>query len=149
MGLIVNKPVAQLDLAALFDQLDIDGEAGQGQAIHFGGPVEQQRGFVLHSRDYAGAEGTIEVGDTLAMSATLDILRDMAADTGPQTTLVALGYAGWSAGQLEQEIAENAWLIADLDPEIIFAPANASKWEGAVRSLGIEPGLLSAEGGRA
>lgn len=150
MGLIVNKPARDLDFTALLDQLEIDYSAGlQRRAVHFGGPVEGGRGFVLHSRDYAAEEGTLEVGDGFGMTATLDVLREMATGRGPDSALVALGYAGWGEGQLEDELAGNGWLVADAAPELVFHRDHGDKWRKAIASLGIDPLNLSAMGGSA
>jgi len=149
MGLILNKPASQVDFTELMEQLDIPLTAPTSRPIHFGGPVEMQRGFVLHTRDYAGDSTTLTVGEDFGMTATRDVLRAIAGGQGPRDALVALGYAGWGAGQLEDEIAQNGWLIADPTPELVFAPDNDGKWMAAIGTLGIDPLLLSSEGGRA
>lgn len=150
MGLIINKRVPDISLDDLLDQLEIGGGFGSaGVGVHFGGPVEGSRGFVLHSVDYEGGAGTLEVDQGIAMTATKDILEDIAKGTGPQQALTALGYAGWGPGQLEGELQENAWLTVDADAAIVFDPDNESKWTKALGKLGIDPMLLSAEGGRA
>lgn len=149
MGLIVNKPSAELSFADLLDQFDLSPDRTADRPVHFGGPVEMQRGFVLHSRDYGGDDTTLDVTDDVAMTATLDILRAMAGGTGPSTALVALGYAGWSPGQLESEIAQNGWLVAETSSELVFGADNDGKWVAAIRGLGIDPLLLSGAGGRA
>ena len=149
MGLIVNKPAPQLSFADILDQLEIPPDRTAARSIYFGGPVEAQRGFVLHSRDYDEDDTTMGVSDDVAMTATLDILRAMADGSGPTHALVALGYAGWSPGQLENEIARNGWLVADPNADLVFATDDDDKWVGAIRALGIDPLLLSGEGGRA
>lgn len=150
MGLIVNKQVPELMLDDLLEQLEITGGAGsKGQAVYFGGPVEGGRGFVLHSSDYAGRETTMQIDETFGMTATKDILVEIAGGTGPREALTALGYAGWGPGQLESELQQNAWLTVDADTAIVFDTANAEKWSKALKKLGIDPLMLSAEGGRA
>ncbi|WP_421701661.1 YqgE/AlgH family protein [Aliiroseovarius sp.] len=150
MGLIVNKPTSDLALDDLLDQLDIDkGEGSRGIGVFFGGPVETGRGFVLHSRDYHGSPSTLQVDEAFSMTATRDILEDIARGLGPAQSLAALGYAGWAPGQLEGELQQNAWLTVDADEAIVFSADIGGKWSAALAKLGIDPLLLSAEGGRA
>lgn len=149
MGLIVNKPAAEIVLTDLFEQLSIPGAAPLEARVHFGGPMETSRGFVLHSAGYRQDDTTLDVAGRFGMTATLDILRAMASGDGPDQALVALGYAGWGPGQLESEIARNGWLVADGAPEIVFDRDHCAKWSSAVRSLGVDPVLLSGGGGRA
>ncbi|MCV6586179.1 MAG: YqgE/AlgH family protein [Marinibacterium sp.] len=154
MGLIVNKPSVDLTVARLLEQLDIDG-AGQGGGrfdaapVHFGGPVETGRGFVLHSDDYRSNLQSLTMGDGLAMTATLDILEAMARGQGPEQALMALGYAGWGPGQLEGEIAQNGWLTVPATRDLVFACANEDKWSQALALLGITPLMLSGDAGHA
>lgn len=151
MGLIVNKPMEEVTFADLMAQLDI-ARRGTPPAmpICFGGPVEMRRGFVLHSPDYAPrGEDALRVDPHFAMTATLDILEDIAAGRGPLRALLALGYAGWGAGQLEAEIARNDWLTADATPELVFDHKMERKWDAAVQSLGVNPLMLSSEAGHA
>lgn len=155
MGLIINRPLAELTLSEMFEQLGIANGSGSlpDLPICFGGPVEQGRGFVLHETSYAqgdaGHAGRLEVDDTFAMTATLDILDDIAQGEGPDQAIVALGYAGWGRGQLESEIAQNAWLICEAAPDLVFNVDMPRKWEAALAKLGIDPILLSAQAGRA
>ncbi len=150
MGLIVNKPAPGLKMNDLLKQLDIPrGDGSIGIGVHFGGPVEHGRGFVLHSGDYSTNDATMKVDDRFAMTATLDILQDMARGEGPKRRILALGYSGWGPGQLEDEIQRNGWLTCDASPEIVFARDDGAKWVAALKSLGIDPLLLSAEAGRA
>lgn len=150
MGLIVNKRVPDISLNDLLDQLEITrGDESGRIGIYFGGPVEGGRGFVLHSCDYEGSVGTLAVDDQFSMTATKDILVDMARGSGPVQALTALGYAGWGPGQLEGELQQNAWLAVDADAAIVFDPDNDTKWARALAKLGIDPSLLSSEGGRA
>lgn len=150
MGLIVNKPAQELRFRDLLKQLGIEASADVGGIrVHFGGPVEHGRGFVLHSADYDADGASLRVSPSFAMTATLDVLQDMARGAGPARALLALGYSGWGPGQLEGEIQANGWLIAAADPELVFALRDADKWEAALRSINIDPRLLSREGGRA
>lgn len=150
MGLIINKPAPELRFADLLKQLGIP--AGEGLAdtrVHVGGPVERGRGFVLHSAEYEVEGSSLRVNPAFAMTATIDILQDMARGCGPAKALLALGYSGWGPGQLESEIQANGWLVAPANPDLVFGARDAEKWEGALRALSIDPRLLSTEGGRA
>lgn len=150
MGLIVNKPAVDLQFSDLLEQLEIAPvESFRPIEVHFGGPVEHGRGFVLHSKDYIAEDSTLEVNDDFGMTATLDILEDISQGNGPDACLLALGYAGWGPGQLEDEIRANGWLTCDAEAELIFSNDNNTKWTAAIESLGIDPRLLSAEGGTA
>ncbi len=150
MGLAVNKPATEIGFGDLLEQLDIPpGPDTDARPIFVGGPVETSRGFVLHTNDYAVKAGTLRVNDSFAMTATKDVLEDIAAGRGPRAALAALGYSGWGPGQLEDEIRQNAWLTVEADPEIVFAPDIAGKWEAALAKLGITPLALSAAAGRA
>lgn len=149
MGLIVNKPAPEIVLTDLFEQLSIPRGIPLEARVHVGGPMETSRGFVLHSASYRQDDSTLDVAGKFGMTATLDILRAMASGTGPDRALVALGYAGWGPGQLESEIARNGWLVAEAAPDLVFDRDHAGKWNSAVRSLGVDPVLLSAGGGRA
>jgi putative transcriptional regulator len=150
MGLIVNKPAPGLAMDDLLEQLEIPrGDGSRDVLVHFGGPVEHGRGFVLHSGDYRACESTLRVDERFGMTATVDILKDMAGGGGPESRILALGYSGWGPGQLEDEIHGNGWLTCDASPEIVFAEDDEGKWIAALKSLGIDPLLLSAEAGRA
>ena len=150
MGLVINKPTGDLTLKELMDQLSINTGPGLiNRSVHFGGPVETGRGFVLHENAYHSSISTMTIGDRLAMTATLDILEDMGEGRGPQKAIVALGYAGWGPGQLESEISRNGWLICDADPGLVFDTADANKWSAALKTLGIDALALSAEAGHA
>ena len=145
MGLIVNKPQSRVSFAQLLAQLEIAKTADTPDiTVHIGGPVEQQRGFVLHSNDYAAAEGTLRVDDTFHMTATLQVLEDIAKGAGPATALLAMGYAGWGPGQLDFEITQNGWLTCAADAAVVFGKDNDAKWQAALKLLGIDPLLLSA-----
>ncbi len=150
MGLIINKPVQDLSFDGLLDHLSIPkSPAGREIVVHFGGPVERGRGFVLHSPDYRSSGTTLQIEGGYGMTATLDVLEALAQGTGPTRALLALGYSGWGPGQLEAEIARNDWLTVDPDETLIFAARDADKWAGALRGLGIDPLTLSATAGRA
>ena len=151
MGLIVNKPAPDLSFADLLAQLKIPASVELADTrVHLGGPVEHGRGFVLHSAEYMrpGVRASASRPD-FAMTATVDILQDMARGAGPARSLLALGYAGWGPGQLEGEIQANGWLTAPADAELVFGLRDSEKWGAALRSISIDPRLLSAEGGRA
>lgn len=147
MGLIVNKCADALVWKDLFGKLDIPiGTVNAPRPVHYGGPVETVRGFVLHSSDYHAEEATMAVEDGVSMTATLDILHAIAKGVGPDRAIVALGYAGWAPGQLESELQVNGWLTCDPDGEMLFGDENETKWERALAKLGIDPTMLSAGG---
>lgn len=150
MGLVVNRRADGVSLKQLMDQLDITiGPDMAASTVHFGGPVEMGRGFVLHSGDFFIEDATMRVDDSISLTATLDILRAMAAGRGPRHALIALGYAGWAPSQLEQELQRNGWLTCEADEDLIFSADDGGKWEKALGKLGIHPSLLSATGGSA
>lgn len=150
MGLIVNKPMHEPGFRGLLEQLDIvPGDDCAKVQVHFGGPVEGGRGFVLHSAEYVAEGGMLRVNDAFGMTATLEILEDLANGNGPDRALLALGYSGWGPGQIEQEILRNGWLSCDATPDIVFASDSTAKWERALKSLGVEALTLSATAGRA
>ena len=150
MGLIINKPVPDLSFGSLLDQLNIP-RAPQGRdiVVHFGGPVERGRGFVLHSSDYTSGQATMKIAGGFGMTATLDVVEAMARGDGPTSALLALGYSGWGPGQLEAEIARNDWLTADAAQGLIFSANNRGKWGDALRGIGVDPLSLSPTAGRA
>jgi len=150
MGLIVNKPSRELNFDELLEQLGIDKEtATDSPKVHFGGPVDIGRGFVLHSADYGDQDTTMKVDERFGMTASIDVLEDLASGCGPKQALLALGYAGWGAGQLDDEILRNGWLTCEATPELVFEAKNDSKWALALKSLGIDPLMLSSAAGRA
>lgn len=150
MGLIVNKPSVDVTMEGLLEQLSITpGPVQGGRKVHFGGPVEMGRGFVLHSADYRSELTTLQVDEDFHMTGTLDVLEHIAGGDGPALWMAMLGYAGWGPGQLEEELAQNAWLVCDASVELVFGTADSAKWGAALKSLGISAHVLSAEGGRA
>lgn len=150
MGIIINKPAAGLRLPELFEQLEVDSSqpAPDGPVL-VGGPVDKDRGFVLHTRDYANDEATLPINDHIGLTATKDVLEAMASDSPPQRSLLALGYSGWAAGQLDDELVANAWLVCDMDEQLVFETDDADKWPRALECLGISPEHLSALSGHA
>lgn len=152
MGIVVNKPAADLNFPDLLVQLDIipDGErirlprrVGRMRVL-MGGPVETSRGFVLHSPDFFIDQSTLPIDDGICLTATIDILRAIAKGEGPAEAVLALGYAGWGAGQLETEIQANGWLHCPADPGLIFDAALDDKYGQALRKIGIDPAMLSS-----
>lgn len=150
MGLIINKPADDVNFTELLERLEIAPVVGASSpAIYLGGPVEHARGFVLHSSDYSTEAATLKVDDDFGMTATVEVLEDIAHGDGPQAALLALGYSGWGPGQLENEIAHNGWLIGDADSTIIFGGDDSGKWSAALAALGVDALTLSADAGRA
>ena len=149
MGLLINRPINSLTFPELLEQLKID-HFGHQEPIRvlFGGPVEQARGFVLHSRDYI-QDASLVVDENIILTATIDILRAIAEGTGPSNCLLALGYAGWGAGQLDYEIKNNGWLSVGADEDLIFGSDLDEKWEKAMSKIGIDPRMLSDNAGHA
>ena len=149
MGLVINRLFDALSFPDLLKQLDImPSSECEPIRIHFGGPVESGRGFVLHSGDYC-QETTLMVDEHVGLTATVDVLRAIAEGRGPRQSLLALGYAGWSAGQLDEEILDNAWLSIPADDDLLFGASLEFKWERALAKIGADPLLLSAEAGHA
>jgi len=149
MGLVVNRLVPTLTFPDLLNQLDIETYGQEDQIrVHLGGPVDEERGFVLHSPDYM-KDSTVVVGSRYALTATVDILRDMASGTGPNQSMLALGYAGWGPGQLDQEILENGWLNVPANDAIVYDDKLDTKWDRALGQLGIDPRLLLDQAGHA
>lgn len=149
MGLVVNKLFDGISFTSLLNQLDIEvTQPARELTVHFGGPVESGRGFVLHSADY-NREGSVQVSDQVVLTATVDILRAVAEGQGPQKAILALGYAGWGPGQLDEEMQQNGWLHAPADNRILFDTDQDRKWERALASLGINLSMLSADVGHA
>ena len=149
MGLVINKVLDSLSFPDLLEQLGLDC-SGDGERIdvHFGGPVESGRGFVLHTSDYA-QEATLVVDGEVGLTATVDILKAIAEGSGPKRCFLALGYSGWGPGQLDQEIMRNGWLSVTPDVDLVFGPDLDRKWEQAMDKIGIDPRMLSDTAGHA
>jgi putative transcriptional regulator len=154
LGLVVNRSVDDMTEADLYKQLELSPAPGSdGRPVILGGPVEIQRGFVLHSGDYRREE-TLSLADgQMGITGSLDIMRDMAAGTGPKQALLTLGHSGWGPGQLDRELVDNAWLVVPTDLDLVFGSDLAAKWGRALAKvddrLGIDPGLMSHLSGRA
>lgn len=151
MGVVVNKPKEQLTLSDVFDHLGLETEGELAERVVLdGGPVRPDRGYVLHSEDFAAGEATQDVAPGVRLTATRDVLVAVAGEEAPQDFLLALGCAGWGAGQLEQELMHNAWLVVDFDKAIVFDERHEEKWTRAIKTLGLDPSqLMSGEVGRA
>lgn len=150
MGLILNKPTKDVSLRDLLDQLSIDAsDLTPDMQVYFGGPVETGRGFVLHGTAYKSALSTLNVDGLFGLTATVDVLEDLARGEGPERVIVALGYAGWGKGQLEAEIGNNGWLTCPAEVDLVFGTQDNVKWEAALNSLGVDALVLSAEAGHA
>jgi putative transcriptional regulator len=149
MGLILNQVINGLSFPSLIEQLGIEEVVNDPTVpIHFGGPVESGRGFVLHSNEYQ-RDATLEVDDSVSLTATIDVLKAIAGGRGPKQSLLALGYAGWGPGQLDDEIRANGWLQVPADMDLIFGDNQVNKWELSIAKIGIDPGMLSDEVGHA
>ena len=149
MGLVLNRLAGNISLPDLLTQLGVEQHVPDDAIrIHFGGPVETGRGFVLHSTDYAAGD-TLRVDEEVGLTASLDILRAIADGAGPRQRILALGYAGWGPGQLDAEIQANGWLSAPADETILFGDRLDEKWDRAFQKLGIEPGHLTSDAGHA
>ena len=148
LGLVINRPT-DLSVAGLLEKIDLTLEIAlpQNAAVYFGGPVHTDRGFVLHSP--AGSfSSSIQLGN-LALTTSRDVLQAVAQGNGPDKMLVTLGYSGWGAGQLESEIAQNAWLTVPASAEVIFATPPEDRYAAALKLLGIDPAMLSGVAGHA
>lgn len=156
MGLVINQRASHISFPDLLTKLNIVPAGSEGisegvrrMSIHVGGPVETGRGFVLHSSDYFVNDSTLPIEDGVCLTATIDILKAIAAGNGPNRAILALGYAGWSPGQLETEIAANGWLNCPADAELIFGTELESKYERAMAKIGIDPSHLVSDAGHA
>jgi putative transcriptional regulator len=149
LGIIINRPLT-MDLGEVFEQLGLDASQSHvsRQNVLLGGPVQTDRGFVLHSPG-AGFESTLLVSDKLHLTTSRDILDALASGQGPERAIVALGYAGWEAGQLEDEMARNAWLTVPVDENLLFDVPAEDRWQAAGRLLGINLLHLSSDAGHA
>src|SRR3954471_12707337 len=157
MGIIVNRPAGSIDFPELLVQLKIIDKAkpiklsenAESMKVLKGGPVETGRGFVLHSSDFFIEDATLPIDDGICLTATVDILKAIARGAGPKHAILALGYAGWAPGQLENEIQGNGWLHCAADPDLIFGRDVEDKYLRALRKIGIDPAMLSSEAGHA
>ena len=157
MGIIINQRAPNISFTELLEQLNIVPPEDRislpsslgAMDVYLGGPVETGRGFVLHSADYFKAESTLPIDESMCLTATIDILRDIAKGSGPNKALLALGYAGWAPGQLETEIQSNGWLNCPADPELIFDAEVDRKYNKALGSLGVDPIRLVNDSGHA
>jgi len=157
MGIVINQRAPNISFTELLEQLDIVPSEDRialpaglsAMKVHLGGPVETGRGFVLHSADYFKADSTLPINESVCLTATVDILRDIAKGSGPNKALLALGYAGWAPGQLDDEIQANGWLNCPADPELVFDPAIDRKYHRALNRLGIDPIRLVNDSGHA
>jgi putative transcriptional regulator len=157
MGIVVNQPatnikfpdlLVQLEVIPAAERIQLPVEAGDVKVLK-GGPVETGRGFVLHSADFFIENSTLPIDEQICLTATLDILKAIAHGEGPESAILALGYAGWAPGQLEQEIQQNGWLHCSADPELIFGKDTGTKYDKALRKIGIDLSHLSNEAGHA
>jgi putative transcriptional regulator len=148
LGIGLGRIVPRISFHDLLGQLDIEPGVAPDVAIHAGGPVQPQRGFILHSTDWGGEE-TVEVAGRWGLTATLDILRAIAEGRGPTHWLAALGYAGWGAGQLEEELRGNGWFATPGNDELLYASDVESRWCAAFRSAGVDTRMLTADFGTA
>jgi putative transcriptional regulator len=149
MGVMVNYPVKDLKMDQIYEQLDIEQDTlTKDFPIHFGGPVEANRGFIIHSSDYAD-EGSLIDMNGISVSASLSLLKAIASGKGPQSGMLVLGYAGWSPGQLEEEIEAGSWMVVPATKELVFETINETKWDEAIATLGIDMGHFSGDIGHA
>ena len=157
MGIVINQRAEEIEFGKLLVQLDIVPETEairlppQAEAVRVlrGGPVETGRGFVLHSADYGANDSTVRIADNVCLTATIDILRAIARGAGPAQAMLALGYAGWSSGQLESEILANGWLTCPADADLIFDADLDGKYDRALAKLGVHAAMLSSDAGHA
>ena len=157
MGIVVNHPARNIKFTDLLVKLEVIPSSQRvqlppgagGVKVMRGGPVETERGFVLHSADFFIENSTLPIDDGICLTATIDILKAIARGDGPASAILALGYAGWAPGQLENEISGNGWLHCAADPELIFGADISAKYERALKKIGIDPGMLSSEAGHA
>ena len=156
MGLIVNQRSPHISFTDLLHKLNIlpGGEEEisndiLGMSVHLGGPVDTGRGFVLHSGDYFADDSTVSIGDGICLTATVDILKSIAAGDGPDRSILALGYAGWSPGQLESEIQANGWLNCPADPDLVFETEIDEKYDSALSRIGVTMAHLVNDAGHA
>lgn len=149
MGLVVNKPMENVGFPELLDQLGLEASGPKRDIrVHFGGPVESGRGFVLHTSDYV-QDATMVIDERMALTATTDILKDIADGKGPRSSILVLGYAGWGPGQLDGEIQANGWLSVAADDGLVFGGDPENAWDAALAKIGVTPAMLSGSAGHA
>ncbi len=150
LGLVINRPL-EMRMSEVLDQLSLPTEDAslRGMAVLSGGPVQRDRGFVLHRPGPRAWESTMQVSDTLHVTTSRDVLAAMANGDGPKPAVIALGYAGWEAGQLDEELLQNAWLTVPCDDALIFELPFEQRWHAAARLLGVELSRISSQAGRA
>jgi putative transcriptional regulator len=150
MGIVINKPKDEVTLNDVLSHLGLAAKGAlAARAVMDGGPVRQERGYVLHSDDYAAPEGTHDVAPGIRLTATREVLEAVARTEAPKRFVLALGCSGWGAGQLEDELKDNAWLVVDPNDAIVFGDSHENKWVRAIRTLGFDPAQLSDTAGRA
>ncbi len=156
MGIIINQRASHINFPALMERLGLSAVAAGSRVtgladrpVHVGGPVETGRGFVLHSSDYAASDSTLQIDSKVCLTATVDILKAIAAGIGPHQSILALGYASWGAGQLEDELAANGWLTCPSDPDLVFSSDLDLKYTRALATLGVDLSHLSSNAGHA
>lgn len=149
LGLVINRPL-DMQLGEIFEHIKIDYAKPEAKRmpVHLGGPVQQDRGFVLHE-PLGDWDATLQVTDQIGITSSIDILDAIARNEGPARSLIALGYAGWGAGQLEREIADNAWLSGPANARILFDTPDDERWKAAAALLGVDLDLLTGEAGHA
>lgn len=150
MGLILNKPLPNMNMRDVLEQMDMPATAGPLDApVHIGGPVQTERGFFLHRDDSRLEDEPLLVQGGFVLTVTQEVLRDTGTGLGPSPFVFALGYSGWGPGQLDHEISRNGWLTAPASAKLVFSGEDDTMWEAAVRSIGIDPVSLSGVAGRA
>jgi putative transcriptional regulator len=151
MGIVINKALGGISFGKLLKQLKVEAPRRRKSdlTVHYGGPIQTTRGFVLHSADYNNDAATLPVCEGIALTATMDVLKALGNGEGPARAFFALGYAGWGAGQLESELQENAWLIGEPDDAIVFGDALDAKWLQALTRLGVDPAMVTDARGNA
>ncbi len=151
MGIIINRKLKEVEINNLIEKFKINSNIEinfLNTTIYFGGPVDANRGFIIHTTDYI-CDDTKIINGEVALTGTMDILKTIADGKGPKKSLFALGYAGWDASHLEQEVYDNNWLLVDVDEDLLFNPDNSTKWEKAMLKLGVDPTTFSSDMGHA
>ena len=151
MGLVLNRTMPGVAFADILKQLKVrrPASAAPELTVHYGGPVQTSRGFVLHSDDYRADDATMRVAPGIALTAAMDVVKALGRPGGPARAFFALGYAGWGAGQLESELQDNAWLVGEADEAIVFGAEPELKWAQALARIGVDPAMLSGASGHA